>query len=167
MAAILPSAAGSRNRPAGNDPVADVRKRAIIGNGVRTLKRLAAATLVLLAGAALASMVLFAFKDSEADEPTLRFRGVSSFAIKEVKECLLESPRGNKLFPDLEPVYVRLHNSMTQSTYLSPDSSRVIFSANPSQVVVISRSALSRDQTDLLEWCVENPELTWVRPSSR
>ncbi|RYD68874.1 MAG: hypothetical protein EOP84_29555, partial [Verrucomicrobiaceae bacterium] len=132
------------------------------------MHRAAGTMLVAIAGAVLVFLALKAGKiEANRERPEIQFRRSTSWDHDAVGECV-KAGNGSHIFREYEWIGNAAPYGPPEppdaSTYIDGRGSSIIIERLNGRTEVRLKSArpLSDEQKDLLEWCVTNPQLTWI-----
>ncbi|WP_430428974.1 hypothetical protein [Parasphingorhabdus sp.] len=108
-------------------------------------------------------------QENTAIETQIRFDRASEFTFTEVRRCLKSGTRSNIFSQFRYAGAARVVPNPGRSLFMDQDGSTLFVYTLEDKTVVRFKSAriVSPEQLDLLEWCVKNPQLTWIRPEIR
>ncbi len=132
------------------------------------MNRFTATIVVVFSTAGLGILSWLAIAHEKSTKATqTRFEQESSFARAEIEKCLKSGNR-RQIFSEYEYIFRRGYDR-SGSLYIDRDGSRLSAYDLGDKTVVRFKSArvASPEELDLLEWCVKNPQLTWIRPEIR
>lgn len=138
------------------------------------MSKVAGTALVAIAGLMLGFLVWETGRvEPSAERAELQFKRSTSWDYDAVRECV-KSGNGNHIFRDYERVFTRVAKygapePLDAATYIDGSGSALIIERLGGQTEVRLKSArpLWDEQKDLLEWCVSNPQLTWIASKYR
>ncbi|MEE4207702.1 MAG: hypothetical protein V2I43_00360 [Parvularcula sp.] len=134
------------------------------------MNKLAGATLVGIAGLVLGVLAWQAGKSSASEErDPLQLMRSTSWDYDTVRECV-KSGNGSYIFQNFEQVFsFGSYEPPDASTYQDRSGSSLVIERVSGRTEVRLKSArpLSDEQADLLNWCILNPQLTWIAPEFR
>lgn len=136
------------------------------------MKKVAGAAPVGLAGLVLCFLVWGLGKIEPGRESgELQFKHSTSSDYNAVRECV-KFGSGSDVFYNYKQVFIAPYGpaeALDASTYIDATGSSLIIQRMGGRTVVQLKSdrPLSDEQKDLLEWCLLNPQLTWIPPEIR
>ena len=104
---------------------------------------------------------LASFSQTSTDEAKICFRAESSYPKSQVQDCLFTG-KGGEVFDGLHYMPVRMGGS--HETYVDAGRKRLVLdvSDNHTRVAFSSDVPATFAELDILSWCVNNPDLTWI-----
>jgi hypothetical protein len=137
------------------------------------MNKVTVTTLVAIAGLMLGFLVWeTGWVEPSGERGELRFRRFSSWDYDAVRDCV-KSGKGSPIFSKYEQVFTTAPfgppDPLDGSTYFDRSGSSLTIERRGGRTEVRLKSGrpISDEQKDLLEWCVLNPQLTWIPPEFR
>ena len=120
--------------------------------------------------AASAGLLVWQGAENQANEvrKEIRFHQSTSWDFETVYKCI-KSGNARHIFEDYKHVSVSRPSSKFASTLIDGQGSSLVIERLNSRTEVRLSSArqFSEEQEDLLQWCVLNPDYTWIAPEFR
>lgn len=137
------------------------------------MNKVSGTIIVCIVGIALGFLVWKLAKvEAGSERSELQFHRSTSWDYDAVRECV-KSGNGSHIFRKYERVFILARGGppepLDASTYIDASGSTLIIerAKGRTQVRLKSGRPLTEEQKDLLEWCILNPQLTWIPPKFR